>query len=332
MSRRRASDEATQAALQPALFDVGGHGELLPEPGLVEPLNPRSKLPDARYWYVLHLREAGRPHNTLASYAYDLQIFESIVGLKRIGELSQRDIADFLSDAQTRSTRKRRLTSVSGFFKWLVNQAGVLEDDPTASFYPDHIPLKTPRTLSADERAAFTDAAGADSTRAAVMSMLMLQVGVSRGELLALRRSHLDFSAPETPWAYIFYENPKRQAYERRLAAPADLRDAFEAFDAEYAPQDQLFELLPQSVNKVVERIAHAAGIEKRVSPQTLRDTFATELARAGASEQELLHTLGLADDPRNRMSVRRYLNLAGGLLPSLADAQSAAGDSDAPV
>lgn len=321
MSQPQDPDEPASPALQPALFDVGQQGNLLPAPGLVEPLNPRSKLPDARYWYVLHLREAGRPYNTLASYAYDLQIFESIVGLKRIGEIGQRDIADYLGDAHTRSTRKRRLTSVSGFFKWLVNQAEVMQDDPTASFYPDHIPLKTPRTLSAEERVAYMEAAEADSTRAALMSLLMLQVGVSRGELLTLRRSHLDFSEPDTPWVYIFYESPKRHSYERRLAGPPELRARFEAFDAEYAPQDQLFELLPQSINKVVERIAHAAGIAKRVSPQTLRDTFATELARAGASEQELLHTLGLADDPRNRMSVRRYLNLAGGLLPTLADA-----------
>jgi integrase/recombinase XerD len=318
--------------MQPALFEVGRQGELLPDPGLVQPLNPRSTLPDARYWYVVHLRDTGRPHNTLASYAYDLQIFEHIVGLKRIGEVSQRDIAEFLGDAHTRSTRKRRLTSVSGFFKWLVNQAEVLTDDPTASFYPDHIPLKTPRTLSADERAAFMEAATADSTRSAIMSALMLQVGVSRGELLGLRRSHLDFSTPETSWVYIFYENPKRQPYERRLAGPPELHTYFLAFDAEYAPQDQLFELLPQSVNKVVERIAHAAGIAKRVSPQTLRDTFATELARAGASEQELLQILGLADDPRNRMSVRRYLNLAGGLLPTLADAQPAVDGTDAPA
>jgi integrase/recombinase XerD len=327
MSRRSTREDQPRvdsATLQPPLFDVTERGEVLPEPGLVPPLDTRSKLPDARYWYISQLREAGRPRNTLASYAYDLQIFEQIVGLKRIGEVTQRDIADFLGDAQTRTTRKRRLTSVSGFFKWLLNQAEVIQDDPTASFYPDHIPLKTPRTLSAEEQIAFLETADGDSTRSALMSLLMLRVGVSRGELLGLRRSHLDFSEPETPWVYIFYESPRRQAYERRLAAPPELRGRFEAFDREYAPQDQLFELLPQSVNKVVERIAHAAGIEKRVSPQTLRDTFATNLAREGATEQELLHVLGLADDPRNRMSVRRYLDLAGGRLPTLADVEHA--------
>jgi len=47
------------------------------------------------------------------------------------------------------------------------------------------------------------------------------------------------------------------------------------------------------------------------VTPQTLRDTFAVNRAREGADEAELLRLLGLADDSRNRMSVRRYIKLA---------------------
>jgi integrase/recombinase XerD len=64
-------------------------------------------------------------------------------------------------------------------------------------------------------------------------------------------------------------------------------------------------------VNKLVERVARAAGITRQISPQTLRDTWAVDQARSGASEDQLLALLGLADDSRNRLSVRRYLRLA---------------------
>ncbi len=71
--------------------------------------------------------------------------------------------------------------------------------------------------------------------------------------------------------------------------------------------------MLPQSVNKLVERVARDAEINKKVTPQSLRDTFAVETAKNGSNSSELLKILGLAPDPRNRMSVDRYTKLAGG-------------------
>jgi integrase/recombinase XerD len=61
----------------------------------------------------------------------------------------------------------------------------------------------------------------------------------------------------------------------------------------------------------MVNRVAKDAGLAQSVTPQTLRHTFAFERARNGATEDDLIELLGLADDPRNRESVRRYLALA---------------------
>ncbi len=304
-------DRTSGATLQPRLFEEIGRGHHGPTLSSVGPLGPQSKLPVARYWYRRYLEQAQHPANTISSYLYDLSIFEQVIGLKPIDEITSRDIAHYLGVANSRSTRKRRLTSVSGFFKWLVNAARMLEKDPTESFYPDHIPLKTPRPLFPTEQAAFLSAAKADSTRSAVMCWLMLSLGLSRGEVLQLRRDHLDLADPETPLVYVFYDNVRWRDKERKLQATGELIELYEAFEREYEPRDRLFEMLPQSVNKMTARVALAAGISKHVSPQTLRDTYAVERARSGAEEVELLSLLGLADDPRNRMSVRRYIKLA---------------------
>jgi integrase/recombinase XerD len=61
----------------------------------------------------------------------------------------------------------------------------------------------------------------------------------------------------------------------------------------------------------MVDRVREEAGIQKDVTPQTLRHTFAVDRARDGATEEDLLALLGLADDARNRASVQRYLKLA---------------------
>ncbi|RIK40783.1 MAG: integrase [Chloroflexi bacterium] len=317
----QASQTDDPAVTQPPLFDLSSNGAFGPRISGVGPLTPTSQLPVARFWYRRHLEQSQHPKNTVESYLYDLSVLEQTIGLKPINTITARDIAHYLGESNTRSTRKRRLTSASGFFKWLVHTARMLDDDPTASFYPDHIPLKTPRPLFEAEQDALLTAARNDSTRAAAMVWLMLRLGLSRGEVLGLRADHIDIADPSQPVVYVFYDNPRWSGKERKLEASSDFTDLYLAFQAEHHATGQLFELLPQSVNKLVERVARAAGITRQISPQTLRDTWAVEQARAGATEEQLLAMLGLADDSRNRMSVRRYLKLAAP--PVNSDAQA---------
>lgn len=307
---QHAEDQPEPPAQLP-LFEVTGRSSFAPRIGAVGALAANAPLPIARYWYRRFLEQSQHPRNTVESYLYDLSIFEQVIGPKPIDQITSRDVARYLGESHTRSTRKRRLTSVSGLFKWLVHTARMLDRDPTESFYPDHIPLKTPRPLFESEQRSILDAAIADSPRSGLIVWLMLRLGLSRGEVLQLRRDHIDFTDPAEPVVYVFYDNPRWRGKERKLAASPELEPLFQAFDDEFHPGDLLFELLPQSVNKMTERVARAAGISKRVSPQTLRDTYAVERAREGADEVQLLALLGLADDPRNRMSVRRYIKLA---------------------
>lgn len=107
------------------------------------------------------------------------------------------------------------------------------------------------------------------------------------------------------------------------MAGSRELTEIYQTLVAQEGELDRLVPILPQSLNKMVERVAAAAGIAKPVTPQTLRHTFAVEQAKRGASEDELLELLGLADDARNRLSVRRYLRLAAPPLDPLTRMQS---------
>lgn len=297
--------------VQPPLFELGGDGKLRGTIGLLPTLSPDSSLDVARYWFRRYLEQSGHPPNTVKSYSYDLAVFESVVGPKPIREITERDIATFLDQSRGRSTRKRRLTTLSSFFKFLIVRARVLDDDPTAVFYSDRIPLKTPQPLFPEEQQRLLEAAREEGPRTHLAIWLMLRLGLSRHELLALRASHIDWSDPDQPVVYVFAEGQKRRLRERKLAATRELTEIYRALVEEEGSVDRLVPILPQSVNKMVERVAQAAGIQKPVTPQTLRHTFAVEQAKRGATEDELLELLGLADDARNRLSVRRYLRLA---------------------
>jgi integrase/recombinase XerD len=296
---------------QLSLFAPGAGGRLTPQLGGFGPLEPGSSLEVARAWYRRELEQGRRPRNTIESYCYDLGIFQELIGAKPIDTIGRADVARFLGTAETRSTRKRRLTSLRRFFRFLIEDARVLEVDPAAGFYPHLIQLKTPVPLFPDEQAALLEAAKDDEPWAAPAIWLMMRLGLARAELLALRRDHVELTDPERPVVFIFYDDVTKRGKERKLAADAEFAGLYAAYLAAEEPLDLLFSHVPPSVNGMVERVRKAACITKEVTPQTLRHTYAVERAKAGADEQMLIALLGLADDPRNRASVARYLKLA---------------------
>jgi integrase/recombinase XerD len=139
----------------------------------------------------------------------------------------------------------------------------------------------------------------------------MMRLGLTRAELIALRREHIDLEDPLGPVVYIFYDDVTKRGKERKLAAGEAFRTIYTTFLEARSPVDLLFPVGPQAVNGMVDRVRAAAGIQKEVTPQTLRHSFAVDRANAGATEEDLLAILGLADDARNRASVQRYLKLA---------------------
>ncbi len=306
--------EARAAHARPdqlALFVPGSGGRFSSLLGGLPALEPNSSLELARAWYRRELEQGKRPRNTVESYCLDLVKLEKTIGPKRIDAIDRADIARFLGEAATRSTRKRRLTSARRFFGYLIKDARVLENDPTAGYYPHTISLKTPIPLFAEEQTALLAAAAEDEPWSAPAIWLMLRLGLTRAELLALRRDHIDLVDPDRPVVFVFYDDVTKRGKERKLGGDAEFAALYASYLQVKAPVDTLFPYGPQAVNGMVERVRQAAGIRKDVTPQTLRHTYAVEKAKQGADEVQLLALLGLADDPRNRASVGRYIKLA---------------------
>jgi integrase/recombinase XerD len=139
----------------------------------------------------------------------------------------------------------------------------------------------------------------------------MMRLGMSRAELLQLRRDHVDLADSDRPIVHVIYDDSTKRVKERRLAGDAEFGRIYADFLEARAPADLLFPVGFQAVNAMVGRVREASGITKEVSPAILRHTFAVERAKNGATAEDLLAVLGLADDPRNRASVNRYLKLA---------------------
>lgn len=294
---------------QQPLFQIDGRG-LARDITSLPALDAHSSLALARTWYRQNLERSRRPKNTIEAYCYDLTVLEHLVGPKSLEDVTRRDIARYLGDASSKATRKRRLTSGRRFFRYLIEER-VLDRDPTEGYYPHSIELRLPVPLFADEQASILDAAVDDEPWSAVAIWLMMRLGLSRAELLALKRDHIDRSQPPAPVVYIYYQEANKRSKERSLVTDGEFAERYDQFLQTASASDKLFPVGPPAVNGMVDRVREAAGITKAVTPQTLRHTFAVEQARTGADQERLLALLGLTDDPRNRASVDRYIKLA---------------------
>jgi integrase/recombinase XerD len=293
------------------LFNVADDGRFVSTVGGMPPVTASSSLELARTAWRKHLVAQKHPSNTIESYCYDLHVFENLIGPRPLNRIERTDVALYLGDATSKSTRKRRLTSLRRFFSFLIEDARILKFDPTEGYYPHAINLRVPVPLFANEQAALLAAAEADEAWSAPAIWLMMRLGLTRSELLALRRDHIDRTNPDAPVVYVVYEALARQSKDRKLAANSEFSRLYDRYLDVRNPADILFPVGPQAVNGMVERIRKATRITKSVTPQTLRTTFAIEMARSGADQQDLLALLGLVNDPRNRASVDRYILLA---------------------
>ncbi|HEU0165276.1 MAG TPA: tyrosine-type recombinase/integrase, partial [Thermomicrobiales bacterium] len=309
-------------------FSAVPDGSFMPELAGLTPLEAGSSLELARTWFRRELELGRRPRNTIDSYSYDLQVFEEMTGAKPLNRIDRRDVARFLGEAHSRTTRKRRLTSLRQFFTYLIKTSRVLKIDPTEGYFPHPIQLRSPLPLFTEEQGAMLRAAERDEEWSATAVWLMMRLGLTRSELLAIRRDHIDRASEAVPVVYIYYADLAKQSKERRLAADEEFATIYDRYLEDRRPEDVLFPVGPPAINGMVERVRRAAGITKEVTPQTLRHTFAVEQARQGADATALLQLLGLADDARNRASVGRYIRLAE---PPLAPHHEPDGDAPDP-
>ncbi len=97
--------------VQAPLFTLTGRGELTQPTADIPALSSQSSLDVARWWFKRDLEQQKRPINTIDSYMYDLALFQQSLGNKTLDHIDKTDLANFLGQANSKSTRKRRLTS-----------------------------------------------------------------------------------------------------------------------------------------------------------------------------------------------------------------------------
>ena len=160
---------------------------------------------------------------------------------------------------------------------------------------------KLPKALSEEERIAFLSSLNkryASPHRNLCMLRLMLEAGLRAGEVVALKPDHLDM----TTCKLLVREG--KGAKDRSLWIRDDLRDLIGQWLERRLGSQWLFptrhgsQLQTRYLRTLVKRLARRAGISEaeRVSPHTLRHTFATDLYRETKNIRLVQKALGHAN------------------------------------
>jgi integrase/recombinase XerD len=273
--------------------------------------------------------EQGVARNTLQSYRSDLLQFG--VFLERRGTSAEdagpREVGDFLTglaagddDAPAATaTIKRKAAALRSFYRHL-RREGVRESDPTAGLSTPRKSQKLPHVLGrAEVQRLLEQPKGTDpiALRDRALLELMYACGLRASEAISLEPRHVDL---KDGVARVFGKGSK----ERIVPVGREAVKAVEVYLRRGRPalvgareERRLFvnfrggALTRQGLYKVIGRHALTAGLAGKMSPHTLRHSFATHLLAGGCDLRSVQEMLGHADVATTQL----YTHLSSGHL-----------------
>jgi integrase/recombinase XerD len=288
--------------------------------------------------YLDYLRvERGVSPATTAAYGIDLRDFATVaskstawrstpdVAIRYLASRAQRSVRGAANaHAPTAAARglaptslRRRAAAIRGFYRFAFGE-GVIDTDVAARLDLPRQPRLLPETLDVAEVERLLDAAGGAVRDRALLELLYAS-GLRISEALRLDLDDLSFESATVrvmgkggrervvpvgdvalAWLRRWIAEDRAALLERGHVAPPRGGPLFLG--------DRGRRLARQQAWSVVKRAASAAGLADRVSPHTLRHSFATHLLEGGADLRIVQELLGHASISTTQL----YTHLTG--------------------
>jgi len=255
------------------------------------------------YWL-----STGASKNTLAAYRSDLKIFNKWLAGKSLISVNSKHIQDYFSDRQknniSSSTQARILTCLHSFYQYLLaNQ--LIKKDPTEQLSQPKLEKKLPVFLNIQEVEKLLEAPSSSSLfgqRDRAMLELLYSCGLRVSELINLSYHNINLKEE-------FIRIHGKGNKERVLPMGEIAIDYLMKYETNARPMllkngqsDSYFlsnrgsAMSRQNFFYIIKAYANQVGIDKPLSPHSLRHAFATHLVQKGADLRSVQLMLGHSD------------------------------------
>lgn len=247
--------------------------------------------------------------NTVSSYTRDIGQYLRWLASEGLDPESavQSDVDRYskylLSLGKTVSTVTRSLASLKSFYAFLQRE-DVVPANPAKGLAPAKVERKLPQILTSKEVELFLeqpDPRDAKGCRDKAMLELLYATGIRVSELIGLDLENLNLSA-----GFLRCANRKKERiiplYPTAIKALGDYLEHVRPQLIEQPDERALFvnmngsRMSRQGFWKIIKHYQDLAGIQKEITPHTLRHSFAAHLLENGADLRSIQEMLGHAD------------------------------------
>jgi integrase/recombinase XerC len=255
--------------------------------------------------FLRHLR-LGRnsSEHTVRGYRTDLTEFVAFLGERGAGldQVDQLTLRAFLARLRERNLSRRSLArkvaALRSLYRYLTEQ-GYVSRNPTLALRSPRLPQTLPTVLDETQAACLVEGAGQSpwlEARNHAILELLYGSGVRASELVGLNLSDVDLLSEV---ALVRGKGKKERLVPLGSYSCAALSEYLRLRGECTSPEEPAvfvngagLRLTARTVHRVVRKAAHRRGLAAKVTPHTLRHSFATHLLDRGAdlrSVQELL-------------------------------------------
>ncbi len=259
--------------------------------------------------YKAYLETNHLQQNTASAYYTDAVQYLQFLrdkGVKKIEKTNLKQVKEYLflleKKQKSPSTIVRNIASLKRFYSFL-ELKGLVSENPVEQIKPPKVQKELPEILTPEEVALLLEQpSGSDpkSVRDKAMLELLYATGIRVSELISLQIGDVN---PK-----IGYIKCRKQKEERIIPIGKVALNAIENYigvirTSVATPEETaLFvnmngkSMTRQGFWKILKQYADMAGIQKKITPHTLRHSFAAHLLENGADLQSIQSMLGHSD------------------------------------
>lgn len=250
--------------------------------------------------------------NSTSAYIRDVAEFEKFIERKNVNDLvhtTQADITDYLlmlkNEGKSAATVNRKMASLRAFFAYLQNQ-GTITDNPAVGIKVPKISRKEVEYLTIEEVERLLQQP--DDSIKGIRDLAILEILYATGlrvselteanvEDINLRMGFVTCTGEHGKARIIPLGRPAKAALEAYI-----YEDRAKILKSEDPSEKALFlnyygkRITRQAMWKILKEYAKKAGIEKKITPQILRNSFAVHMIQNGADLKSLQELLGHED------------------------------------